>query len=399
MMRVEVGFDGSCPHSPEGVLQFGDAAYRILPSWRGEPGLSEECLGRTTRLGFRAVNDGTSPMRARFLIDWQYDDAPPDAPKTFPSLESYMQHRDFCVVRWPGKQSWEYVAARTEDSVASLDLVLPPGTTEIQWHPPYTYQQGEEFVDNLGRHPLVRIERAGHSREGRNIWLLRISDDGPGQKRRFFIRARSHAYESGGSYMMEGAVRFLLGGSALASSARRDYEFYVLPMANPDGVHNGMGRLTAPRGSNLDFSADETGDPALVAGVSAVDRVKPEWFFDLHNWQSKWWDGVLGLRPEQEQRFLYYMGSPGPIGKIWWRRGPEAWPETLPLSLTRYSAQQSGGKWAALELGWFGRQPEDGRRFGEKALWALLMTEYEVQPDPKYRVQLQDMSAASQTPL
>lgn len=381
MVHIEVGFDGSCPHDPAGVQQLAPGTFRILPSWRTEPGLGEECLGRTTRLGFRAVNESALATPVTFLIDWQYNEAPPDAPKRFASLEDYMQHRDFCVVQEPGSDQWRYVSARVEGSVTRLDLALAPGTTEIHWHPPYTYGQGEQFVAELREKPWVEVERIGQSREGRNIWLARITDDGPGPKRRFLIRARSHAYESGGSYMMEGAVRFLTSDSPWAVQARRDYEFFVLPMANPDGVYNGMGQLTAPRGANLDYAAHETGDPSLLANLAAFDRSRPELYLDLHNFQRKYWDGILGLTPEQHERFFHYMEPIAPMGKTWFRRGPRAWPDNLvPESLAGFARRQYGTQWMALELGWFGRSLEDARRFGEKALWALLMVYWENLP-------------------
>ncbi|NPV07791.1 MAG: hypothetical protein HPY83_07485 [Anaerolineae bacterium] len=381
MVRIEVGFDGGCPHDLAGVQDHGDGTFRILPSWRAEPGLGEECLGRTTRLGFRVVNAGAVATLATFLVDWQYNEAPPDAPKRFASLEDYMQHRDFCVVREPGSNRWRYVPALVEGSVTRLDLELAPGTTEVHWHPPYSYGQGEQFVADLRQKPWAEVERVGHSREGRNIWLARITDTSPVPKRRFLIRARSHAYESGGSYMMEGAVRFLTGDSPWAAMFRRDYEFYVLPMANPDGVYNGMGQLTAPRGSNLDYATDETGDPALAANLAALDTSRPHLYLDLHNFQHKYWDGILGLTPEQQERFLYYMKPIAPAGKSWFRRGPRAWPEDhIPESLAGFARRQYGSQWMALELGWFGRSPEEARAFGESAVWALLMIDWDRPP-------------------
>ncbi|NPV07790.1 MAG: hypothetical protein HPY83_07480 [Anaerolineae bacterium] len=381
MVQVEVGFDGSCPHDPAGVQELAPGIFRILPSWRPEPGLGEECLGRTTRLGFRAVNDSDAPTLAAFLIDWQYNDAPSDAPNTFASLHHYMQLRDFCVVRGPGSDQWRYLPLKVEGSVGRLELDLLPGVTEIHWHPPYSYAQGEEFASAQRGKPTVHAEVVGHSQEGRNIWLLRISDGNGAKGHRYFIRARAHGYESGGSYMVEGAVRFLTGESPWAAMARRDCEFFVLPMANPDGVHNGLSQLTAPRGSNLYLVSDERNDGAHAASLAAAKRAQPHWFIDFHNWQSKHSDGLLGLPPEQQERFLYYMDPIAPAGKTWIRRGPRPWPEgRTPESLSRFCQREYGTRQVAVELSWFGRSPEEARQFGERAMWAFLMMEYEKLP-------------------
>ena len=73
---------------------------------------------------------------------------------------------------------------------------------------------------------------------------------------------RFHAYESAASYTMEGMVQWLLSGEPWAVAALRTYVFHVIPMANPDGVVNGMGRLTAPQGADLVFWPATSGQHA-----------------------------------------------------------------------------------------------------------------------------------------
>jgi len=372
-VRILVGFDGSCPHDPAGVKQEGPNAFRIFPSWRASPGISEEAVGRSTRLGFKVVNDGRLPAPADLWIDWQYDQAPPKDRPSFASVEEFMSYRNFVVVGRPGREEWRTVMADVTGSVARVSLEAPPGETEVHWHPPYSYAQSERFVDGLRGHPLVKVEKIGQSPEGRNLWLLRITDASPQTKKNFLIRARVHAYESGSSYAMEGMVRWLLSDDAYAAAALREYAFHVIPMANPDGVCNGLGRLTAPRGADLSFISYQ-GDPAGLPLKQAIDRVRPVAAIDLHNWQSKHTDGLLGLAPTIRERFVRFMPDQLEFGKEWVIRDPQPLaPQAPEKELFRnYCERNFQAVAVAFEFPWFGRTTHDMRTTGRKTLWSLL---------------------------
>ena len=59
------------------------------------------------------------------------------------------------------------------------------------------------------------------------------------------ITARVHPGESVGSWMMKGALDFLVDpNSAEAEYLRQNFVFKVIPMLNPDGVINGNYRCS-----------------------------------------------------------------------------------------------------------------------------------------------------------
>lgn len=372
-VQIVVGFDGSCPHESAGVKQEGSRQYRIFPSWRPSPGIDEEAVGRSTRLGFKVLNSGKDVQPVELWLDWQYHDAPPKDRPNFASVDQYMSYRDFVVVRWPNSEQWQTVMVDVDDTVGYLRLDVPPGETEIHWHPPYNYAQSEQFISSLQEHPLVKIEKIGESPEKRNLWLLRITDASTQPKKNFLIRARVHPYESASSYSMEGMVRWLLSDEPYAAEALRRYVFYLLPMANPDGVHNGMGSLTAPRGDNLSFIPYAPND-AVRAMKEAVDRVRPAVAIDLHNWQNKHTDGLLGLNPAVRERFVRYMPDQLEFGKQWTIRDPKPLSSEVPERelLRNYCERNFGAVAVTFEFPWFGRTPDDMRGTGRKALWALL---------------------------
>lgn len=378
MLRIAVGFEGSCPHSDEGVVCEGGNRFRILPSWRPSPGISEEAVGRSTRLGFKVVNDGQTPQEVTLLVDWQYDDAPAKDRPEFVSRDEFISYRDFVVARWPGETRWQTVMGDVEASVVTFRLQAQPGETEIHWHPPYTYTQTEQFVSSLRGRPMVDVQSIGQSEEGRCLWLVRITDSSPRPKTPAFIQARVHSYESAGSYAVEGMVEWLLSGDAYAAAAVREYAFHVIPMANPDGVADGLGRLTAPRGANLVWTSTEP-DSAHAAIKEAVERVQPKLHIDLHNWQNKHVDGLLGLEPEVRERFVRFMPDQVQFGKEWFIRDPGPVPETQPAQemFGSYCRRAFGAVACAFEFPWFGRTPDDMRATGRRALWALVRALHE----------------------
>jgi len=372
-VRLEVDFEGSCPHSPEGVKQEGPGAFRVFPSWRPSLGISEESVGRSTRLGFRLVNAGQHPEPIQVRIDWQYDQAPPKNRPNFASREEYMALRDFVVVRGPQDRDWRTVMLDVDGAVGLLRLRVAPGATEVHWHPPYTFSQCVQFVAEVGRNPRVRVEQIGQSEEGRPIHLLRITDASPRAKKPVLIRARVHAYESGGSYAMEGMVRWLLSDEAYAVAAVHEYAFHVIPLANPDGVVNGLGRLTAPQGADLTFLASRH-DRLHEVMQKTVDRLRPVLFVDLHNWQSKQIDGLLGLNPDVRERFLRFMPDQVQFGKQWFIREPSPVVPRPPAQdmLGTYCRRCYKSVTVSFEFPWFGRTVADMRTTGRTALWALL---------------------------
>lgn len=379
MVEIEVGFDGSCPQSLDGVRRDGENAFTVFPSWRPSPGITEDGIGRTTRLGFRVRNTASTPVAGTFRIDWQYDDAPPDAQRysAIATCELYMAHRDFCVVGRPGEEQWQYALGTVAGSTATFELTLEPDLTEVHWHPPYSYERGDAFVASLRERPWTQVEHLGCSGEGRDLWLIRIRDGRKGAKKPFLIAARMHAYESGGSYMMEGMVDYLLGESPWAAAARRDWEFHIVPMVNPDGVANGLGKLTTPCGTDVQWALPVSDDPTYVTFMRAVERVAPTYMVDLHNWQARDIDGAVGMDAEHWQRLQDFLPPIRAFGKRWWWRGPSA-TSVLPdgrQTVRDYCHEHFGTLGVAFECGWFGRQPADVRALGANLLRGVLLVE------------------------
>lgn len=61
----------------------------------------------------------------------------------------------------------------------------------------------------------------------------------PAYKRIIVVMARVHPGESNSSFVMEGFLRFITGGTEEAKELRNKFIFKIIPMVNPDGVISG----------------------------------------------------------------------------------------------------------------------------------------------------------------
>ena len=57
-------------------------------------------------------------------------------------------------------------------------------------------------------------------------------------------------------------------------------------MTNPDGVFNGMSRLTAPNGADLNRCIEQD-DSAWRAIKTYIDKIRPSYLLNIHNWMDK----------------------------------------------------------------------------------------------------------------
>lgn len=166
--------------------------------------------------------------------------------------------------------------------------VVQPNTTTIvitkQFHRrtvwlarfyPYTLTDLEDYLDDVDRHPFVERDTVGTTALGRPLEVLTITNPmvADTAKQRIWIHARTHPAETGSSFVLEGLIDFLLGGSPNANLALSSFVFSIMPMHNVDGVVIGNYRTT-PGSINLENSwRRDPADPFLLS-ADAPQEVK-----------------------------------------------------------------------------------------------------------------------------
>ncbi len=180
---------------------------------------------------------------------------------------------------------------------SSIKVRLKPAKDRV-WiarQPPYTTAHLERLLKEIGGSKYLKREVVGKTAGGRPILLLTVTNPAaPDQNKKvIWLMARQHAWESGTSWVCEGALRFLVSADPAAARIRDGYVFKIFPMADPDGVVRGGVRFNA-YGYDLNRNWD-TADPQRMPEIFAQRKAMLEWidrggrmdlFVSLHNTES-----------------------------------------------------------------------------------------------------------------
>jgi hypothetical protein len=131
--------------------------------------------------------------------------------------------------------------------------------------------------------------------EGRDMLLLTITNPkiAEAKKKVIWLMFRQHAWESGSSWVGEGAIRFLLSNSPDSGRLRDEAIFKIFPMADPDGVAAGRVRYNK-NGYDLNRNWD-TIDAAKMPEIASQRKAILDWvdgghrlslFLSVHNTET-----------------------------------------------------------------------------------------------------------------
>jgi len=467
-MKIDIitGFDGSCPHFPQGVEKRGENSFWVRPGYRAKPGNSEEAPGCGSRLSLQINNGASSALPIELIVDWESD--------------KRTLHHDLGYMRHAGADEWKMIPGMHDGQIVVHDLEIAPGITHFGLYPEYNYEECKKFVTSLaidqdgfcraracampsygrvsckslfGTHPGLRpplhgrgtqeitgqavmipslegyakrgvgpqsagkdfckqlghifgrraasggptkkknyakilnlpaghgcnVRVIGQSRERRDLWQITLPSPNP-KARTFFIQARDHAYETAGSYCVEGIVDFLRSENEIAIYLRSKFNVYIVPMTNPDGVFNGMSRLTWEQGADLN-RVQTIPDPAHDALKRAIDTVKPAVHMNIHNWTDKFTDGLLANEGKIAERIMAFMQPDSAHYKRWMVETQEDWLKankftTVPeksKSWKDYAKEQFNAVGVIFEFPWFGLNTAAMRAKGTRAFLALAL--------------------------
>ena len=150
-----------------------------------------------------------------------------------------------------------------------LHIEMPGPRLYVARIEPYRLSDLDRFLVGIRPHRLVQITAIGRTVLGRELEIVRVGT--PQAPYRVFLRARAHAWEPGGNWVVEGLVHRLLKGDANASKFLERYCVYILPMANKDGVALGRTRFNL-RGRDLNRNWDRPADPELAPENFALEQ-------------------------------------------------------------------------------------------------------------------------------
>lgn len=237
-------------------------------------------------------------------------------------------------------ERWEPVPSIAWDDrakEATIRLRPEADTIWIAHQPPYTPRRLAKVLEELDRSDSVRVEVIGETARGRDLHLVTITDPevADRDKRCVWLQARQHAWESGTSYVMEGALRFAASDEPSARELRRKVVFKSTPMVDPDGCAAGEVRFNA-NGFDVNRHWDEVDlrDKRSLARMpeiwyvkkaifGAMDTGKIDLLVNLHNTETN--EYLQTMAGDEASRSLVGTLSDRLIREAGFRpsRGPE----------------------------------------------------------------------------
>ena len=147
-------------------------------------------------------------------------------------------------------ETWEHFKdADWDDAKAELTLRVrvAANTVWIAHIPPYPHSRLLALLGEVKRSPHASIEVIGESVLGRPLHLVTVTNFAQPEagKKVVWLQARQHAWECGTSFLVEGALRFVVSGDPAARKLRDTTIFKFVPMINPDSVVRGEVRFNA----------------------------------------------------------------------------------------------------------------------------------------------------------
>lgn len=190
----------------------------------------------------------------------------------------------------PDNQVWSHIPVEWLDGDRmKVEVHMESDSLYLARVEPYRLSNLQDLFLKLQGQEEVRITPIGHTVQGRILNLIQIGDDRAPY--RIFIRARAHAWEAGGNWVVEGIIQSLLNESEQDHNYLSKYSVYILPMANMDGVANGVSRFNM-NGMDLNRKWNEPADPVLSPENVAIESwlegmiargLKPHLAIDFHN--------------------------------------------------------------------------------------------------------------------
>ena len=163
--------------------------------------------------------------------------------------------RDFS--NWTNLDSMYYLAdtasvAKGESpKYCTMNISINTDTLWVSAQEIITSNHIDEWAGELDSKPFVSIEKIGKSTEGRPINLLQIGN--PESKKMIVVLSRQHPPEVTGWLAMKWFVETLCAENEIAEKFRNEYNIFVFPLVNPDGVENGHWRHNA---GGIDINRD-----------------------------------------------------------------------------------------------------------------------------------------------
>ncbi len=227
-------------------------------------------------------------------------------------------------------QTWRHLDKISVDgNEATIRLTPDSDQFWVAHIEPYTASRLDRFLAEIRGPQSLKDEVFGKSVEGRDLHVLTISDH-PGMigpQKVVWLMCRQHAWETGTSFVGEGAIRFLL--SPEAASLRQELVFKIIPMLDPDGcAHGGVRFNRNGYDLNRNWDSADPENPASrklmpeICAAKELIRSPKGIFLTLHNQETGEWLSGSEKHSELAARFYTALQAESTFDPF--EKGPRA---------------------------------------------------------------------------
>lgn len=348
-LKVIGDFESGSPQGKDAISRITDNAFLVKPF------CEDDQVNYKFRLDVIINNESLKTQSVDLVVDW--------------NDTTHSRYRDTYYAKGPGSE-WQAVHGIVQGALTRLSLSVQPGKTHLSLNPNYSYSRYIDFVDKFSSRPGFSRMLLYSTERGREVHVLSVRTGSKASKR-ILITARTHPYESAGSYNIEGIVE---GVAKMGCHGRlKGYELWIVPMVCPDGVADGLCRLN--RVGSPDLSREiNIHDDLSRAYMALLDEIKPHLFLEFHSWMLREHDGIFYLSAIATASTILRMRMrTSPRVRKPWLRGLDHFViKRKPLGLKQYAEEQIGAKSATVEFPWFNRSPDDMKMLGFHTLLSMV---------------------------
>lgn len=197
------------------------------------------------------------------------------------------------------RETWFRVDTSYDGKTLSIEHTSDQESIYYAYFTPYTMERHSDLICEAISSPLVEHRVLGHTLDGQDLDLLKVSDgDNDQNKLKCWFIARQHPGESMAEWWMEGFLEKLLDESdPVSRKLLQSCVFYVVPNMNPDGTRRGHLRTNAA-GANLnrEWSASSMeSSPEVHLVLAAQQQTGMDFHMDVHGDEDLPYNFIAGF--------------------------------------------------------------------------------------------------------
>ena len=259
------------------------------------------------------------------------------------------------VVASYDRLNWFRINTRFDGTVMEADITPLANCVYFAYFEPYSHERHLDLIGSAGASEHVQIQHLGQTLDGRDMTLLRITDEHGAtplaQRKKVWVIARQHPGESMAEWFVEGFLERLLDDAdPVARVLLAQCVFHVVPNMNPDGAVRGNLRTNAA-GANLNRE-----------WLAPSPEKSPEVFYVRQRMQEVGVDLNLDIHGDENLPYNFCVGTEGrssysPRIQALEHDFKTAWQQTCPDFQTTqgYARVQPGEGNMSLATNWVGQ--------------------------------------------